>query len=173
MKTAPMVLVGWSVACMAFAGCDSNAAEDDADTVADTAADTEEAPLPDPADIEGDWLAENDAIGEAFQADVARLISILSSFSADGSFTNDLTFDDGTSLQISGPYTVDASTYPWGILLDQQVPAPDTLGGIATLEGDVLRLDIVSTLIAEPVTPEQGIGGSALGETTVITFQRQ
>ncbi len=154
-----------------LAACDGDVAPDDG---ADTPAETEDAtPSPDPADMVGLWLAEGAAIGEAFQGGDVRLVEVASQFNEDGSYTSDLVFEDGSSMQTSGPYVVDTSTYPWGMVLDQQLPAPEPLEGIVDLGGDVLRLDLISPFVGEPTTPEQGIGGGALGEVTVITMQRQ
>jgi hypothetical protein len=165
--------VVWRVAfasvCALTVACGGDASPDED---ADTLAETEDTTPPDPAEVVGDWRAAESGIGDAFQGGGPRLVEVVAHFYADGTYANNFAFDDGSSFQASGAYAIDASTYPWGVLLDQQLPSPDPLSGIGALDGDTLQLDVISTFIAEPTTPEQGIGGGALGETTVITLQR-
>jgi hypothetical protein len=151
-----------------LAGCGG-----DAPIEGETDAPVETEVPPGPPDVVGAWLAEGDDIGEGLQGDGARLLSITSRFAEDGTYANDLALDDGSTVQTSGVYVIDATTLPWGIVLDQQLPAPEPLNGIGELQGDVLRLDLISPFAYEPTTPEQGIGGGALGEASVITLRRQ
>lgn len=103
------------------------------------------------ADLQGTWVSTG--------ADVSPLLAafgidtIDATFEADGSYEVVSTDSGGTATTFTGTYTVDSSTNPASITLEQAAPTTVTSEGIWTVDPDgVLFYEVVQT------TPDQGFG---------------
>ena len=86
-------------------------------------------------------------------------------FNADGSYEVISTDSAGTETTFTGTYTVDSSTNPASITLEQTAPTTVTSEGIWTVDPDgVLYYEVVQTTPDQGFgapTPETGFGGTS------------
>lgn len=111
--------------------------------------------------IVGTWLSEGDNISALFAGDPFNYVAITSTFNEDLSYTASATDNEGGSNALSGTYTVDTSTSPGTIVLEQASPYTATASGIWQIEGDTMTYEVVQTepdYGFVPPTPESGFG---------------
>ena len=152
-------------------------ADTDADTDADSDADTDADTDADPAAIQGAWLSEGADLAPFFVDNNITSASV--TFGGDGSYTGETVFN-GTPIAFSGTYTVDVSTTPHTIVVNQVSPQELTSEGIWQVSGSTMTYEIVQTSPDQGFvapTPESGFGSSegggvAAGDLTQ-TYQKQ
>lgn len=141
-------------------GADDTGA-DTADTGADTGDDSGDTGSGGADSIVGEWLSEGEDISELFAGAPFSYVSIVATFGGDGSYTVVATNDEGQVGTLTGTYTVDTSTEPGAITLEQATPYAATAVGIWDVEGDTLTYEVVQTVPDYgyvPPTPETGFG---------------
>lgn len=131
----------------------------------------------DPA-IVGTWLSEGDDIADFLAGPPLNAVRIDAEFMADGSYLVTSTDGDGTEIDFVGTYTVDESTDPATIVLEQTSPTTATSEGIWQVDGGVLTYEVAQTVPevagVTPPTVEGGFGstsGGAFGMMNVQIFR--
>jgi hypothetical protein len=115
----------------------------------------------DPAAIQGTWLSEGDNVAPLL-ADFG-FTSLTATFGADGSYAVEAVYN-GNPIPLTGTYTVDVSTTPHTIVVNQESPQAVTSAGIWQVEGDTLTYEIVQTSPDQGFTaptPDSGFGSTA------------
>ena len=128
----------------------------DSDTEGDTSGET--------SAIVGDWVSEGDNLAPLFQTATYNYTSIDATFEASGSYEVIAITGGGDTYTFTGTYTVDASTDPHGIVLEQTSPAAATSEGIFAITDGEMEYEVVVTTpdygFTAP-TPETGFGSTA------------
>lgn len=160
----------WMLACMA----------DDVDETAkeETGTPTETDDSGSAADgLVGDWLSEGEDLSELF---APYFTKVTASFSADGSYEVEATYENGASQAFTGSYVADEGTSPASIVLTQTSPSAAVAEGIFEVAGDVLTYEVAQTEPDQgysPPTPESGFGTTSGGGieagVNVQTYRRQ
>lgn len=129
------------------------------DTSVDTSGDD------DPA-IVGEWVSQGDDLSDLFSSSTFGYESVTALFRANGSYSVEIIAEDDT-YSLSGSYTVNTSTEPATIVL-QQADAGDgdeaTAKGIWSVSGSKLTYEVVQTIPDygyTPPTPSTGFGSTS------------
>lgn len=145
--------VPFAAFALVLAGCPAE------ETTAPTA--TEE-PMEDPA-IVGDWVSEGDDVSPLLT--LFATVAVDATFLADGSYTVVTTDSSDASVTYTGTYTVDESTDPATITVEQAAPTAATATGIWAIETDgSMRYEIIQTtpdIGFMPPTVAGGFGSSS------------
>jgi hypothetical protein len=114
-------------------------------------------------DLHGTWVSTGDDVAPLLAAFMVDTID--ATFNADGSYEVVSTDTAGTPTTFTGTYTVDSSTNPASITLEQTTPTAVTSEGIWTVDPDgVLYYEVVQTTPDQGFgapTPETGFGGTS------------
>jgi len=112
----------------------------------------------------GTWVSEGSDLSDLFSGFPFEYQSIEASFRADGTVVTEIVDKDGASYITSGTYTIDASTTPASINLQQVEPYQAVLVGIYQVSGAELTYEVVQVQPDYgyiPPTPESGFGSTA------------
>ncbi|MCB9675748.1 MAG: hypothetical protein H6737_11560 [Alphaproteobacteria bacterium] len=108
---------------------------EDIDPIDDTPVD------PIDSDIVGDWVSEGADVAPLLAAnDVVRVDA---SFMDDGTYVVTSTDSQGAEIDFSGTFTLDETTSPAGIVLEQTSPYGATARGIWEYDGSMMRYEVV------------------------------
>ena len=131
------------------------------------------------AALVGDWLSTGSDLSPLFASSTFDYTSVTASFGADGHYTATTKDRGGQTNTVQGTYTVDLSTDPAGISLDQTSPYAALASGIYEVDGDTLTYEVVQTSPDygySPPTPSQGFGstsGPGLSEGDNVQIYRR
>lgn len=124
--------------------------------------DSGEEPVLIEAEIVGDWLSSGDDVSAYLRT--FSIVEVTASFRDDGSYEVLSETTDGTVNTLTGTYTVDTSTDPATVSINQDTPYNASVEGIWAVDGDVLTYEIVQTSPTvgnvAPPTVEGGFGSS-------------
>ena len=112
----------------------------------------------------GTWVSEGSDLSDLFAGFPFEYRSIEASFRADGTVVTEIVDKDGASYITSGTYTIDATTTPASINLQQVEPYQAVLVGIYQVSGAELTYEV-----------EAKVGGklAQLGSRIVDGFARK
>ncbi len=150
-----------AIGCFAEDDWDPNAQLND--TANDTATDTGSSnAAPDPA-LVGDWTSEGSDISELLVDDPFNIVLVEATFRANSTYEVSSQDSAGETGTFTGTWSVDPSTDPAGITLEQLAPYSATSEGIYAVAGDVLTYEVVQTLPDYGFTPPTGDFGTTTG----------
>jgi len=112
----------------------------------------------------GTWVSEGSDLSDLFAGFPFEYRSIEASFRADGTVVTEIVDKDGASYITSGTYTIDATTTPASINLQQVEPYQAVLVGIYQVSGAELTYEVVQVQPDYgyiPPTPDSGFGSTA------------
>jgi hypothetical protein len=131
--------------------------------------DTEEV---DAASLVGAWFSQGEDVAPLLAGPPFGVVRIDAMFRANGSYSVTSRDGEGNSVDFEGSYTLDRSTSPHGIALEQTAPVAGQARGIWAITGSTLRYDVVDTSLGTPATAGSGFGSSSAGEANVQRYQR-
>ena len=150
-----------AIGCVAEDDWDPNAQLND--TANDTATDTDSSEeAPDPA-LVGHWTSEGSDLSELLAGDPFNIVLVEASFEANSTYEVSSQDDAGATATFTGTWSVDPSTDPPGITLEQSAPYTATSVGLYAVEGDVLTYEIVQTVPDYGFAPPTGDFGTTTG----------
>lgn len=157
-------------------GTTGSTEEADADTDADTDTDSDTDTDADADAIVGEWLCEGGDLPPFFVEN--NITRVTANFASDGTYAVTTVYN-GTPYNVTGTYSVDVSTAPHTVVVQQDSPVI-TSEGIWEVTGSTMRYEIVQTSPDQgfvPPTPETGFGssqGGGVAEGDLIqTYQKQ
>jgi hypothetical protein len=121
----------------------------------------EPTPVEDPA-IVGVWVSEGTDVSPLLA--LFNTVAVDATFNADGSYTVVSTDAADTMVTFTGTYTVDDSTMPHTIALEQGSPSAASVSGIWEVDAGVLTYEVIQTtpdLGFAPPTVALGFGSSS------------
>jgi hypothetical protein len=133
------------------------------DTAFDTATDTGNSDqAPDP-NLVGDWTSQDSDISELLADDPFNTILVEATFRANSSYEVSSQDAAGDGATFTGTWSVDPSTDPPGITLEQSEPYTAISKGLYAIAADVLTYEIVQTVPDYGFAPPIGDFGTTTG----------
>jgi hypothetical protein len=147
------------------------------DTVDDTAADTDSPDEDRGPALVGDWTSEGSDISDLFADDPFNIVLVEATFRANSTYEVSSQDSAGDRATFTGTWSVDPSTDPPGITLEQSAPYVATSEGLYAVAGDVLTYEIVQTEPDYGFAPPIGDFGTTTGPgvdpgVNIQTFRR-
>jgi len=154
---------------------DSGVTTDDTGTTDDTATTGDGSDA-----IVGTWVSEGGDLSPLFAGNPFNYTRVLAVFESSGDLAVTATDSSGAATDFVATYTVDTSTYPGTIVVDQSAPYAAISEGIWQVDGDTLTYEVVQVdpdYGYTPPTPESGFGSTAGPNLTpdinIQIYQRQ
>jgi hypothetical protein len=131
----------------------------DDDTATDTGSSDE---APDPA-LVGHWTSEGSDLSELLAAEPFNIVLVEATFQTNSTYEVSSQDSAGATATFTGTWTVDPSTDPPGITLEQSDPYTATSEGLYAVESGVLTYEIVQTVPDYGFAPPTGDFGTTTG----------
>ncbi len=131
---------------------------------------------PDPA-LVGDWTSDGSDISDLFVDEPFNIVLVDATFWANSTYEVSSQDQAGARATFTGTWSVDLSTNPPGITLEQSNPYAATSEGLYAVSGDVLTYEIVQTEPDYGFTPPIDNFGTTTGPSVdsganVQTYRR-
>ncbi|MCK6515611.1 hypothetical protein L6R46_11235 [Myxococcota bacterium] len=114
----------------------------------------------------GAWLSEGENLSPLFAGRFFKYVSVNADFKADSTYAVQAVDEAGATYDFTGTFTIDETTDPASIVLEQATPTVVTAEGIYDVDdADILTYEVVQTTpnpngFVAP-TPETGFGSSS------------
>jgi hypothetical protein len=128
----------------------------------DSSVETDDSNPPAEQSIVGDWRSEGENVADLLVA--AGLTWVEAHFETNSTYSIQFEMTDGKTYDLAGNYTVDTSTLPGSIVVNQTSPAAVTAEGIWQVDGNILSYEVAQTSGSSsfiPPTPEGGFGSTS------------